>query len=41
MSDPNYTLVEYVAADRFAVSNAAKDSFVSEFGSSTFQMEFI
>ena len=31
MSDPKYTLVEYVAADRLAVSNAAKDSFVSEF----------
>lgn len=31
MSDPKYTLVEYVAADCFAVSNAAKDSFVSEF----------
>jgi len=31
MSDPKYTLVEYIAADRFAVSNAAKNSFVSEF----------
>jgi len=31
MSDPKYTMVEYVAANRFAVSNAAQDSFVAEF----------
>ena len=31
MSDPKYTLVEYVAANRFAASNAARDSFAPEF----------
>ncbi|MHC1791452.1 hypothetical protein [Solidesulfovibrio sp.] len=31
MSDPNYTLTEYLSGDRLAVSNAAGDSFVPEF----------